>query len=62
MLTLFHVSLQCPDEEKTSLNERIRMTILIMSLLRYVEKKNPYRLDIKEYMNLLVSYRSWEFH
>lgn len=62
MLTLFHVSLQCPDEEKTYLNERIRMPILIMSLLRYVEKKNPYRLDIKEYMNLLVSYRSWEFH
>lgn len=46
LLTLFCVSLQCPDKGKTYLNERIRMTILTVGLLRYVEKKNPYSLGI----------------
>lgn len=38
-LTLFHKFLQCLDEEKIYLNERVRMTIPTVSLLRYVEKK-----------------------
>ena len=29
-----------PDEEKTYLNERIRMTIFTVGLLSYVDKKN----------------------